>query len=298
MTISGDAALPLCAAIFYTLATLFLKRGLSFGMGAFRIAFLSNIFIFFFYLPILNWDSEIVDSSYAWAALVCGAVNFSSMALTYVIIRVGDISIQTPVLGSKVIFVAVLSVIMGVTPMTGPLWIGAILSVLAIYVLSKPDSLHATRKRVIFITVSLSLLTALGFAVNNVFIEKYAPLFGEGPFLVLLELFTALFSFILIPFFEGSIFKIPRRAWGWIGAGLVFMALESISLNASFAFFGNATAANILYSSRGIWSIIFVWSLGHLFVNDESKVGAKVMARRLLGACMLFGAIILVLATD
>ena len=47
---------------------------------------------------------------------------------------------------------------------------------------------------------------------------------------------------------------------------------------------GEATAVNVVYSARGLWSVIAVWTLGHLFGNDERGHGAGVMRARLLGA--------------
>lgn len=66
----------------------------------------------------------------------------------------------------------------------------------------------------------------------------------------------------------------------------------------ALGFYGNATAVNILYSSRGIWSVVLVWLLGGWFGNSEREQGKEVMVRRLVGAFLLFLAIILVITTE
>ncbi len=56
-----------------------------------------------------------------------------------------------------------------------------------------------------------------------------------------------------------------------------------------------AAWANLLYSSRGLWSVLMVWGFGSFFGNSEGEAGREVMVRRLLGSALLLGAIGLVL---
>ena len=57
---------------------------------------------------------------------------------------------------------------------------------------------------------------------------------------------------------------------------------------------GNATAVNIVYSSRGFWSGVFVWLIGHWFSNQERRLGRAAMVRRMLGSALLLGAIVVI----
>jgi len=57
-----------------------------------------------------------------------------------------------------------------------------------------------------------------------------------------------------------------------------------------------AAWANLLYSSRGIWSVALVWGAGSAFGNTEGEAGRSVMLRRLAGAGLMLAAIALVLA--
>ena len=58
---------------------------------------------------------------------------------------------------------------------------------------------------------------------------------------------------------------------------------------------GDATAVNIVYSSRGLWSVAAVWLIGHWFSNTEGEVGGPAMRRRLMGALLMLAAIGLVI---
>jgi len=54
-----------------------------------------------------------------------------------------------------------------------------------------------------------------------------------------------------------------------------------------------ATTTNVLYNSRGVWSVVLVWWVGHWFGNTERARGPGVMLRRLAGSLLLLSAILL-----
>jgi hypothetical protein len=56
-----------------------------------------------------------------------------------------------------------------------------------------------------------------------------------------------------------------------------------------------ATAINIVYNSRGIWSVLLVWLVGPWFGNIERAHGVKIMITRLSGSMLLLSAIALTL---
>jgi O-antigen ligase len=51
----------------------------------------------------------------------------------------------------------------------------------------------------------------------------------------------------------------------------------------------------VLYSSRGLWSVLAVWLVGHWFANREQHHGARVLVWRFIGAALLMAAILIVL---
>ena len=62
-----------------------------------------------------------------------------------------------------------------------------------------------------------------------------------------------------------------------------------------YAFGGQATAANIVYSSRGFFGVLLVWLAGHWFANKEREAGGGAFAARALGAVAMIAAIAMVL---
>jgi hypothetical protein len=63
----------------------------------------------------------------------------------------------------------------------------------------------------------------------------------------------------------------------------------------SISIWRQVTSANVLYSSRGLWSVVAVWAVGHWFANQEQHLGARVLAWRFVGAFLLMAAIVMVL---
>lgn len=77
-------------------------------------------------------------------------------------------------------------------------------------------------------------------------------------------------------------------------AGL-FMGVQALTVVYAIAVFGRATEMNVVYASRGLWSVIAVWLVGHWFHSRERALGKRVFQRRLLGASLLMVAIVIVL---
>ena len=53
----------------------------------------------------------------------------------------------------------------------------------------------------------------------------------------------------------------------------------------------------MVYSARGLWSVLAVWWVGHWFGNSERNQGSPVFRMRLLGSGLLLLAIVLAVAT-
>jgi hypothetical protein len=73
----------------------------------------------------------------------------------------------------------------------------------------------------------------------------------------------------------------------------MLLAMQAAGVTWSIGMLG-ATTTNVLYNSRGIWSVVLVWAIGGWFGNAEREHGAGVMGRRLGGAGMLLLAIVVV----
>src|SRR3954468_7455775 len=121
-----QVAAPLISAAIYSFAALALKRATANGAGPWRISFVTNWIQAAFFAPIWLLGGQ----PFAWihlghAALV-GLVFFFGQVLTFLALSRGDVSVTTPVLGTKVVFVAIFVVVLLRERVPSALWGAAI----------------------------------------------------------------------------------------------------------------------------------------------------------------------------
>jgi drug/metabolite transporter (DMT)-like permease len=189
--------------------------------------------------------------------------------------------------------VAALAYFMSGDRITTELWIAAGLATVAVALLGTSGG-RASHGRVGF-TAVCSVAAAASLALFDVLVQTWSPAWGVGRFMPLMILFAAVFSLLLIPRFEAPLREIDRSAWRWIVAGGGLIALQSVIFTSTIAVWGDAAIANVVYSSRGLWSVILIWLLGHWFSEAERKLGTRILTIRLVGAALLSTAIFLVL---
>lgn len=283
--------LPLLSAILYVVAALFIKQASSFGVGLWRTTFVANLICSLLFSSLIFLGGQIPDDATWWQPALVAFLFLSGQVLSFLAIERGDVSVATPVMGVKVIIVAVLVVsLLGETvPLT--LWLAALAASAGIAFLNRRGS--GTRHNNIGLTIVLAVVAAAAYALFDVLVQKWSPAWGTGRFLPVMMGFVAVYSFGLIPFFHGSLKAIPRPAWRPLLLGGFLIALQGIILITTLAEFGDATAVNVVYSSRGLWSVLAVWWLGHWFGNREREQGGRVLVSRFAGASLLMIAIVL-----
>lgn len=282
---------PLASSFGYVVAVLLIKRSADWGVGVWRTTFVANMGMGTVFASLWGLGGEVLPLDLWWQPLVGGLLFLSGQVFTFLALHYGDVSVATPVLGLKIVFVALCSVLM--LPEAVPLlwWIAAALSTGAIFLLSRGDS---RPKHAVGRTVITAALAAASFAMSDVLVQKWAPAWGAGRFLPLMFGAVAVLSAGLIPFFSAPLRTVPRVAWGWLVAGSVLLAIQAASMAYALGVFGDATAVNIVYAVRGLWSVAAVWLIGHWFANEEQRLAPAVLRCRLAGAGLMLAAISLV----
>jgi drug/metabolite transporter (DMT)-like permease len=283
--------LPLLSSLLYVGGALFVKQAANLGVGVWRTTFVANLVCAFFFLFLLALGGEDLMWGRLWQPALAGFLFLGGQAASFLALQKGDVSVATPVMGVKVVLVALFTTLVLGSEVPLSLWLAAIMSSLGIAFLNLGPK--GGRHRYVGRTVLLSLLAAAAFALFDILVQKWAPAWGAGRFLPVMMGFVAVYSFFLVPLFHAPLSEIPRGAWGPLAGGGVFIALQGLFLIVTLAIFGDATAVNVVYSSRGLWSVLAVWWLGHWFENREAEAGGMVMASRLGGAGLLCAAIVL-----
>jgi drug/metabolite transporter (DMT)-like permease len=284
---------PLIAATLFAFAALALKRASHLGVAVWHTAFISNGMGALCYSVLWFWGGEPVDWDLLWQPALLGLCLFCGMALQFTALEHGDVSVTVPVLGLKVLIVALLTPLMLGESVRIGLWIAAFLSVLGITLLNWRTNEKSAR------SIWPALLAGGGasccFGIFDIYVQKWSPLWGAGHLLPLVFGMNALLSGLCWFGFPRPLNSLSRSAWSWLLTGGLLLGMQSIFFVGCVAVYGGATSANIVYSARGLISVLLIWTIGHWFSNQEQSLGVRVLGCRLLGAVIMLAAIVLVI---
>jgi drug/metabolite transporter (DMT)-like permease len=284
--------LPLGSAVFYSLSAIIFKKEMGNGANPWLINFFSNVATCILTIPLLLVHRPAAPHLPLALPLLASIVFMIGQITSLLALRCGDVSVATPLLGTKVILVAFLTMAVLSQPVSLELWTGAFMAMFAFVLLRGPKGQTRTRYVPTFF---YSLACSASFALCDILIQKWAPLYGAGAFLMYMFGMIAFLSLGFIPFFPKPPLSYPSATWKWLFFGVVFIALQAVGMAIALGYYGNATATNIVFSSRGIWSVLIVWRFGDWFNNREKFFGKSVMFGRLAGSVLLFAAIVLVI---
>ena len=288
---------PFTASLLYIAAALFLKRAQQLGGGVLRTTFIANVAVALVFTALLPLGGPGQPATHLWQPALVAVLFVAGQGLALLALSLGDVSVATPVLGAKTIFVAWFTTLLLATHLPWQLWCAAGLSFGAIVLLNRnPGAGHSAPPRPLARTLLFSLLAAGAYALFDVLVQKWSPAWGAGRFLPIMFAFSAAMSLAFVPFFPEPWRDVPRTAWPSLAAGAFFLALQAFSLVSGLAIFGDATAMNVVYSARGVWSVAAVWLIGHWFANTEGQLGGTVLRWRLAGAALMTSAIVLVVS--
>ena len=285
--------LPLACALIYVFGALTVRRAAALGVGVWRTSFLSNWIITLLFVPVwFRAGGELHPlADYGQPAATAG-LFFCGQAFTFLALNRGDVSVITPVMGTKVILVALFSSLLRVGEVPLQWWLGALLSTAAIGLLHLGEK---SGRHNIGQTVLLAFCSAASFSLGDVLVQKWVPAWGLGNYLPPMFLFVGLLSCAFVPFFRAPLRALDAAAWRWVGPGALLMAVNNAGVILALVIVGSATAVNIVYSVRGLFSVLLVWSIGHWFASEEKHLARGVLGLRLLGATLMVAAIVLVL---
>ncbi|TLD70844.1 EamA/RhaT family transporter [Phragmitibacter flavus] len=280
-------------ALTYVAAALTLKRAAELGAGLWHSTWVSNVLVGLLFQILLLFPGEWMPVEMWYQPMLVALLFLAGQVLTLFSFQRGDVSVATPVLGLKIVMVAVLTTLIIGSALSWQLWLAAILSTLGIVFLNQKSAVGGGGKT--GITVLSSGMAAGCYALFDVLVQKWSPAWGIGTFLPVMMGMVGVFSLPVGFLFPSPLLKMPTQTLKWlVGGGLLF-ALQSIFLVASIGYFGQATTSNVIYSSRGLLSVAAVMLIGHWFSNAEKDLEAAVMKKRFVGAALMFVAILLVL---
>jgi drug/metabolite transporter (DMT)-like permease len=236
------------------------------------------------------------NASGFWGAILAGTALFLGRTCAIRALSHGDLSHATPVLGTKTVFVAVLTSFFLDDPITPGLMAGAVLTSLAVTLLSiTPTPLAKSWWPGKFdrATTLWALLAAFFFALTDIVVQKFARLLGVGWFQPLMFSTLALLTPLLFlpklprPRSLHTLLPPPSRLGTLAGSAVIGFQTSLVIL--VIGIFGHATATNVVYAARGLWAVLLEGAAGGgAAANDR-----RILILRLTGAALLLAAVAL-----
>lgn len=286
--------LPLASAVLYAMAALCLKIALGRGLTTWAVLFFSNMVLGLFFLPLLLGGTAGWQPAAAPWALLAGALFFLGQIGTFRSLQSGDVSIATPALAAKVVFVALLSLFVPGSRPDPDLWLAVILTMAGMILLHRGPSRGASRP---LPTLAWALFAAFSFAATDIVVQVGAPAAG---FTLFMPVMFGTVALLALPLLWPHVIrpKRPARTPGarrWMAAGVVLLGLQAVGMGTAIGLFGDATGANVVYGSRGLWSLLLLALFARNLGINDSVFDRQTLALRLTGSILILAAVALVL---
>ncbi|MDX1962760.1 MAG: hypothetical protein SFX18_06380 [Pirellulales bacterium] len=291
--------LPLLCSLIYVCGALCLKYAARYRVSLWLGSWYANVAVCCASAPLWLIPAPALSGQPWWQAIVAGLVFWLGQFTTLVALDVGEVSIATPVLGLKILFVLIFMTLLSGKPPGLQLWVAGGLSLAALTLLQGAPRASALqpnatghKPRRIGLTILLAAFSALAYALFDVLINAWSPHWGIERIIPLAFLVALLVSTLAVGARVGS-WRIPRGAIPSLCGGSALIGLQSATLIYAIAWTQDPPRINLIYNSRGFFSILAVWGVGHWFDNHERHLGRREFIRRLCGAFLMLAAIFL-----
>jgi drug/metabolite transporter (DMT)-like permease len=290
--------LPLFSSIVFVVGAMFAKRATSLGASPYTSTFLSNGCLALCWGIVGVVRSEGLPLAEWGPAVMLAAAFVGGQLCTYLAFQIGDVSLATPIFGVKIILVALISSFLAEKPIELRLWIAATLAATGIAVLQggsgSRGGARLTAKRVA-LTIVLAVLAATSLSLFDVGLQHYGRRHGAERFLTTMFVMTGVLSAGLLPWADRPARLRETGAARPLVAGAILIAIQAIGISYALGRFGDATRVNIVYSLRGLWSVILAWLLNQLATSPEGRHSTRTMTFRLIGASLLTVSVVVAL---
>ncbi|MFN0066910.1 MAG: EamA family transporter [Limisphaerales bacterium] len=281
--------LPLLAAIAFAAGSLVFKRAFAEGATLGHAVVLNNVVLGLAFLPLLALDPFPVKWSLLHQPAMAALAFVIGHFLHVLSLRLGDVSLATPLLGAKTVFVTLLAWFLFGWPLSTAQWAAAGLTTAGVLVMGLTDFRPGRSPGR---TTALALGCAAAFAFTDVLIQHWAADVGVLNFLALMFAALALLSLGALPWLGPAELRAPAAAWPWIGGAIALSAVQAVLITWAIGRWRDAAGVNVVYGTRGLWSLALVWWAGRWFGNKErADAGRRVIIARLIGAVLLLAAV-------
>lgn len=236
------------AAVLYAIGSLDIKKALASGTDRRAAIAWTNIAMAIWSLPLFFLSKDTFTLYGVTLALTAGLALFFGRIFVVKALDVGALSIVGPLLGLKTLFVAIFAVLLGQVALSAGVWIAVILACVGMALVQRgPQSRSQDYKRAIVYALVASLL----FASTDILVVEARNSLSVGWLLPTLFLTVGL----LVPLLGASP-KPPEEGKLNLQRGAVTMGFQTSLVVLLICLTGQAVLVNIIYASRGLWSVV------------------------------------------
>ncbi|WP_309397937.1 EamA family transporter [Cerasicoccus maritimus] len=253
-------------------------------------------------LPVVLWQIGNLPYRCLWQPIFAGALFYLALRFINLAIAKGAASLVVPVLGSKVLFAALLAALMLGRSITLTLLMAGGLIFTGIFLLTRGGEKQAhiltiswqSRAAVIVLALAATALLAL----VDTLIVYFRDDWGLYTFLSMLFLVTGACALVedrrRSPFKKlTDLFREPKPML-WSAA--LLNILQTLGLAIAIYYSTRVAEMNVLYASRSLWVVVIGYALSRFAQFGEGDLHGRVLWLRLLGALSICCAITILCA--
>ena len=288
-----DILFPFFAAALYCSSVMLVKYASHSGtLSGTSILVMNNILSGLVFIPAIFFEDTMPDWSIVWQPLTASCFCALGNIATFVCAERGEVSLMTPIMGIKIMFVILFARILLDANMPHTITLAGIICCIAVFIMGWSKGALNTKK--LGITLMLSFVACISYAMCDVVMQKYAPNFTRNAMLSLTSIAMPLSIIPFLPRFFKDVSKSSKTTLvlGGMSAGLMIMEMYLMFLS----IIGEVGAAlcNILYNTRGILSVVLMFIVGK-FVANMRELSNTSAIQRIIGATMILIAVSIVI---
>ena len=288
-----DILFPIFAAGLYCVSVMLAKYASRSGtFSGTSVLVMNNILSGLVFIPTIFFEETMPNWSLVWQPLSASCFCAIGNIATFVCAERGEVSLMTPIMGIKIMFVILFARILLDTNMPHTITIAGAICCLAVFIMGWSKNSLRTKK--LGITLLLSFTACISYAMCDVIMQKYAPNFSRNAMLSLTSVAMPLSIIPFLPRFFKDVSHSSKATLAISGMSAGLMIMEMYLMFLSIVGDVGAALCNILYNTRGIMSVVLMFVVGK-FVVDMKELSKASALQRIVGATMILIAVIIVI---
>ncbi len=288
-----DIFFPFIAAFLYCVSVIFVKfASRNRGLSGISILVMTNLLSASVFIPQIFFEPQFPELSIIWQPIIASAFCAVGNIATFICAEKGEISLMTPIMGIKILIVIMLARLFLDVDLPHTLTISGAICCLAIFIMGY--SKNSLKSKKLILTLVLAITACASYAACDILMQKYAHNFTKG---AMLSLSTIMIPISIIPFIPRFLREVRLASKTTISIGILsaaFMVTEMYMMFLSITGEVGAALCNILYNTRGLIAVVFVYFLGKQFENLHELSNTSAV-QRTIGAVMILAAVVIVL---